>query len=59
MLHRSYIIDVLAENEISAMECAEYFIGNPGDVSTEIEKQKYNFKVGNIEMSYNEATETL
>jgi hypothetical protein len=58
-LHRSYIVDVLAESKSAAMDCTEYFIGNPTDISTHIEKQKYNFEVKNIEMSYNNAAETI
>ncbi len=59
LLHRSYIVDVLAESRDEAMQYAEFFIGNPIDISTENEREKHNFKVRNVEMSYNDASETL
>jgi hypothetical protein len=59
LLHRSYIVDVLAKSGDEAMQYAEFFIGNPTDISTESEKEKHNFKIRNIEMSYNDASETL
>jgi hypothetical protein len=59
LLNRSYIVDVLAESRDEAMQYAEFYIGNPTDISTENERQKRNFKVRNIEMSYNDAPETL
>jgi hypothetical protein len=59
LLHRSYIVDVLAESGDEAMQYAEFYIGDPTDISTENEREKHNFKVRNIEMSYNDAPETL
>ncbi len=59
LLHRSYIVDVLAESRDEALQYAEFYIGNPADISTENEREKHNFKVRNIEMSYNDAPETV
>ncbi|MGA9406663.1 MAG: hypothetical protein WBW71_05975 [Bacteroidota bacterium] len=59
LLNRSYVVDVLAENRDEAMQYVEFYIGNPTDISTESEREKHNFKVRNIEMSYNDAPETL
>ena len=50
---------MLAGDEETAMDCVEYFIGNPTDVSSKKEKQKYGFEIKEIEMSYNNADEII
>lgn len=57
LLTRSYIVDIEAENSKEACECAEFFIGDPRDASTEDHRKQYNFRIHDIEMTMNEAIE--
>lgn len=58
MLTRAYRVQVQAENEKSAKELVEFFIGNPRDESTEKERSQYKFNIEEIEMTMNEAFES-
>lgn len=53
-LTRAYTIDVYAKDIDSAKDVAEFYIGNPKDISTEKEKKKEKFKFGKMEMVTNE-----
>ena len=55
MLSRCYLVSVEAEDEEKAMISAEFFLGNFGDDSTEEDRLKYNFQIGDIEMTVNDA----
>ncbi len=56
-LTRVYKVTIGAKSEDSAMELAEFFIGNPKDESTDNERQKHQFEIQEIEMVMNEAME--
>jgi hypothetical protein len=56
-LTRTYNITVEAEDEKSALEAVEFFIGDPEDKSIKKEQEKYHFKINEIEMILNEAFE--
>ena len=56
-LTRTYNITVEAEDEKSALEVSEFFIGDPEDKSTKKEQEKSHFKINEIEMILNEAFE--
>ena len=55
MLSRCYLVSVDAEDEEKAMRSAEFFLGNFEDDSTEEDRLKYNFRIGDIEMTVNDA----
>ena len=57
MLTRTYKVTVEAEDEKSAKEIAEYFIGEPEDKSLERERLVYKFNIQEIELMLNEAYE--
>ena len=58
MLTRAYRVTIEAEDEKSARELAEFFIGDPEDKSTEKDQAQYGFNIQEIEMTMNEAIET-
>jgi len=43
MLTRDYIVEIKANNEDDAKECAEFFVSGGLDASTIIDQQKYNW----------------
>jgi hypothetical protein len=57
MLTRAYKVTINAEDEKSAKQLAEFFVGDPKDESNEKEKAQYNFNIQEIEMTLNEAFE--
>jgi hypothetical protein len=57
MLTRAYKVTIDAEDETSAKQLAEFFIGNPKDESNEKERTQYKFNIQEIEMTLNEAFE--
>ncbi|HRO41552.1 MAG TPA: hypothetical protein PL009_01865 [Flavipsychrobacter sp.] len=59
LLHRSYVVEVVASNETDARRFAEFFIGNPSDESQENERKEMKFSIGEMEMVYNEANEIV
>lgn len=56
-LSRVYKIKIDAEDENSAKQLTEFFIGNPKDESNDKDRKKYNFHIRNIEMMLNEAAD--
>jgi len=56
-LERCYDVRVESENPEAAKKCVEYFLGNPHDLSSPLEKKKHHFSIGEIEMTWNEALE--
>ena len=56
-LIRGYNILIETENEEKAKRLAEYFIGNPKDISNGREKADFNFRIDEIELTMNEAIE--
>ena len=57
-LTRVYRVTVDAENEDEARHYAEFFLGDPKDMSTEIRRKEHNFSIGEIKMLYNDAVES-
>lgn len=55
LLHRTYLVEIISPNEYEAKRNAEYYVGDPKDVSTENERTEYNFKIRRLEMTFNEA----
>ena len=56
-LTRAYVINVHAKNIEDAKRLVEFFIGDPPDRSNKLEREKYEFKIGEMEMRMNEAVE--
>ena len=56
-LIRGYNILIETENEEKAKRLVEYYIGNPKDDSNESERVDFNFSIGEIELTMNEAIE--
>ena len=56
-LTRVYHVNVEAKDKEKASELVEYYIGDPKDASTIVERENENFRISEIEMVYNEATE--
>ncbi len=56
-LTRVYSVKIDAEDENSAKEFAEFFIGNPKDESNEKDRIDHNINIHGIEMKMNEAFE--
>jgi hypothetical protein len=54
-LTKSYEIEVEANNVEDAKKLTELFTGDITDISTEEDRKKYNFKINNIECTYNDA----
>jgi hypothetical protein len=57
LLTRDYIVDIKANNEDEAKECAEFFVSGGLDASTKIDQQKYNFEIERIKPVTNNAFE--
>lgn len=57
-LDRSYSVEVSASNIEKAKQIAEFFIGKPQDDSTVLDKKKFDFSFGRMELLYNEARES-
>ena len=55
LLHRTYLVEIISPNEYEAKRNAEYYVGDPKDVSTKYERTEYNFKIRRLEMTVNEA----
>ena len=58
-LTRIYKVTINAENEETAKELSEFFIGDCPDSSNEKEQEKWNFSIDDIEMVYNEAEKVI
>lgn len=58
-LTRVYFVDVEAESEESAKDKAEFYLGHSEDISRPIDREKEHFKIGEMEMMMNEATEII
>ncbi len=58
-LTRVYSITIDAEDETSAKQLAEFFVGNPNDESNEKENADYSVNIKEIEMLMNEAFEVV
>lgn len=56
-LTRAYSIEIYAKNIKSAKHFAEFYIGDPEDLSIEKERKDKKFKFGEIDMVMNEAME--
>ena len=57
LLTRDYIVEIKANNEDDAKECAEFFVSGGLDASTIIDQQKYNFQIERIKPVTNNAFE--
>ncbi|MGA2915147.1 MAG: hypothetical protein ABSE89_03885 [Sedimentisphaerales bacterium] len=57
LLTRDYVVEINAENEAEAKECAEFFVSGGLDASTEKDKEKYNFEIERIKPIINDAFE--
>ncbi len=57
LLTRDYIVEIKANNENDAKECAEFFVSGGLDASTIIDQQKYNFQIERIKPVTNNAFE--
>jgi len=57
MLTRTYRVTIEAEDENSASELVEFYLGDPEDKSTEKEQAQQKFNIQEIEMTMNEAFE--
>ena len=58
-LTRVYQVNIRAKNGDQAKELVEFYIGDPNDQSTVSERKNDTFKIIDIEMMLNEATEIL
>lgn len=56
-LNRVYDVEVKAENRHEARHLAEFFIGDCKDASEKRDREEYNFSIGEIEMTFNDAME--
>jgi hypothetical protein len=57
MLTRAYRVQIEAEDENSAIELVEFYLGDSEDKSNEIERAQHRFNILEIEMTMNEAFE--
>lgn len=57
LLTRDYIVEIKANNENDAKECAEFFVSGGLDASTKIDQEKYNFQIERIKAVTNDAFE--
>ena len=57
ILTKSYKVRIKAKNKFYAKEYLQYFTSNIQDLSTNIEKQKFNFEIENIDCKMNEIFE--
>ncbi len=56
-LTRVYTVNIKANNKEDAQYYSEFFIGNCNDCSTVQDQKRGEFKIGDIELSLNEAFE--
>ena len=56
-LHRDYLVEIDAENKSEAKELSEYYLSAPIDDSTHKEQEKHSFRIHEIELATNEATD--
>lgn len=54
-LTKSYKIEVTAESEEEAMKLTEFFTSDSQDLSSDEDKNKYNFEIHNIECTINQS----
>ena len=59
VLTRAYAVEVKAKNENDAKYFAEFYLGNPSDLSSEKEKKEKKFQFGEMEMVLNEAEKLI
>ena len=57
-LTRVYKVTIDAEDESSAKEYVEFFLGDPQDLSNEQDRTDYKFNIQEIEMVLNESFDT-
>jgi len=57
MLTRAYRVQIEAEDENSAIELVEFYLGDPEDKSNDIERAQHRFNILEIEMTMNEGFE--
>jgi hypothetical protein len=57
VLTKSFLVKILAENEISAKEYSEFFTSDIFDISTNEDRKKYNFEINDIECKFNPSYE--
>ena len=57
LLTRSYIVTIDAENKNQACHFSEFYLGDCPDISTSNDITSKNFRIDEIEMTYNEAYE--
>ena len=56
-LVRSYVVFIKSEDEESAREYNEFYLGDCPDLSTAEDRKKNNFSIIESEMTFNEAIE--
>lgn len=56
-LTKSYLLNIIAENENDAKRFAEFFTGDIQDISDSDNRSKYKFEIEEIECTMNEAFE--
>lgn len=57
MLTRAYRVQIEVEDENSAFDLVEFYLGDPEDKSNERERAQHRFNILEIEMTMNEAFE--
>lgn len=55
VLSRDYIVKIKAENKEKAKEYAEFFVGDPQDLSTPEDREEKRFEIVEIKLDFNEA----
>ena len=55
VLSRDYVVRIKAENKEKAKEYAEFFVGDPQDLSTPKDREEKGFEIIGIELEFNEA----
>lgn len=58
LLTRSFRVEIDAQDEKDARFLAEFYIGGEKDLSNAREKAEHTFRINEIEMTVNEATES-
>lgn len=58
LLIRSYMVTIKAENEDQALRNTEFYLGDCPDLSKPKDRREQNFKIKEIEMTFNEAFES-
>ncbi len=56
-LHRAYLVQIEARNEEEAKRLTEFYLATPVDGSTQKEREEHSFRIEEIEMVTNDATE--